>query len=163
MRSIIASLLIIAIAVPSAAQTALRGPNHNAVRAGLEIMALSMDTDQNGLLDQTELRSGAEAVFRSMDGDADGYLLHTEMTAWDQGFGDIATHQGRDQAYEATMGVIFGLFDTDASGRLAQHEYVEGVTTAARYADLDGDGAMSLAEMHSHFLPAIAIQSSLPE
>lgn len=133
--------------------------DHDAVRAISEAMAFSIDADHSGLLDRAELEAFGMAVFQRMDINGSGTVTRLEAARWEDGMSDMAVHRGRMDAYEAAIGVVFDLFDTNGDGALDPAEQRAGLCAATTAADSDGDGALTKGEYRDRHLFSIAMRN----
>lgn len=130
-------------------------------RAAVEAFAVAIDANRDGRISPAELDTAGRAVFASMDTDADSVLTRDEMAGWEHGMSRLAAFRGRTQAYEASVGLVFDLFDRDRSDTIDADEHADGIRAALAQADRDGDGAMSLAEFRDEFVMTAAVRDGL--
>lgn len=163
-----APLLAAALAALTAALPASAGPpavdaslTVDAAAAAIDAFALAIDTDRDGRLSPLETAAANRLVFASIDADGDGGLTALEMTSWPQGFRELAAFRNRTQAYDAAFGVLLDLLDRDRDGRIDADEHARGMAVAARLADVDGDGALSMAEFRRDFLVTSVLRRGL--
>ncbi|MBM2576378.1 hypothetical protein JQC91_08665 [Jannaschia sp. Os4] len=153
-------IALILLAAPVAAQESYDGtPDYG--RAMVERMAETADADGDGRISYPEVDALAKAVFPSIDADGDGAVTRDEMVGWEYGFADLAAFRGRDEAFRATVNVVFDIFDRDDDGRVTPSEHVAAAAHSARYADRDGDGTLSREEYLSGFIFNIAMRNAL--
>ncbi|MCK0167486.1 hypothetical protein MWU52_08000 [Jannaschia sp. S6380] len=135
----------------------------DASQAIIEDMGHQIDADHDGMISADEMDRAAREVFAAIDTDLDGVLTRGELFGWKVGMAEIAAFRGREQAYAATMNLVFDLLDRDGSNGLDAEEHAGGLVAARAMADRDGDGTMSLAEFRDAFLVSTAFRRALVE
>ena len=132
-------------------------------RSVLEAVAAALDADDDRIIAPAELAPAAASVFVSMDADRDGRLVLAEMLGWRDGLGEMAAFRGRSQAYEATLGLVFDMFDEDGDGAVDAPEHARAIRKAARLADADRDGELSMEEYRTRFMLNVALRNAMVE
>ncbi|MFQ6549070.1 hypothetical protein AADZ90_014030 [Aestuariibius sp. 2305UL40-4] len=130
-------------------------------RAIAELFATQMDADRDGVLEDGEVIAFSEAVFSSMDIDGSGGLTFEEMRDWEHGMADLATFRHREEAFDASIGMAFALFDRDRDGLISPAEYKAGVRIAAGLADGDKNGTLTVNEYLDGFIFNVAMRTAL--
>ncbi len=90
----------------------------------------TLDTDNDGTLDLSEVKAGATAEFDKLDKDNDGTLDKKELK------GRIAKKD-------------WPSFDPDSDGTVSKDEYLAGVETVFKRANADNDGTLSAKELQT--------------
>ncbi|MEM7490041.1 MAG: EF-hand domain-containing protein [Pseudomonadota bacterium] len=166
------SLAALALGAALAAGPALAGdPLHGATaaqsvdagRSQVEDFARALDADGDMSISAEELRTATMEIFPSADTDGSGAVDRAEFVGWKYGLADMAAFRGRDQGFDAAMGVVFDLFDRNDDGGLDPAEMEEGMMRSLAYADTDGDGAMALEEFYRDFLITVALRNGMVE
>ncbi len=130
-------------------------------RAMAELFAAQIDVDHDGTLEESEVLAFSDAVFASMDIDGSGGLTFEEMRDWEHGMADLAAFRHREDAFDASIGMAFALFDRDRDGLISPSEYEAGVRVAAGLADGDEDGNLTVNEYLDGFIFNIAMRTAL--
>lgn len=130
-------------------------------RAIAEQFAAQIDADHDGTLEEDEVLAFSKAVFASMDVDGSGGLTFEEMRDWEHGMADLAAFRHREEAFDASIGMAFALFDRDRDGLISPGEYETGVRVAAGLADGDQDGNLTVNEYLDGFIFNIAMRTAL--
>ncbi|MFQ6549069.1 hypothetical protein AADZ90_014025 [Aestuariibius sp. 2305UL40-4] len=154
LKHLIAAFLSMSLAVPAAAQP-------DAGRAAAEIFAQEIDADGDGVISDTELQGFGDSVFASIDLDGDGAMSEEEMRDWRFGMSDLAEFRERTQAYDTAVAMAFDIFDRDNDSAVSPDEHAAAIQASADYADLDGDGALSIPEYLDGFIFNVAMRSAL--
>lgn len=152
--------LALAAGVPLALEAQPR-PIHDDGRARAEAIAMATDRDADGLLSWAELERMSDDVFASMDEDTNGTVDRDEFAAWRYGMADLADFRDRAASYETTMAFVFDVFDRDNDEAITEDEHEEAVRRSHDYADLDGDGALTIREYLDGFIFNIAMRSAV--
>ncbi len=132
-------------------------------QAMAELFAAQIDADRDGTLEENEVLAFSEAVFASMDTDGSGGLTFEEMRDWEHGMADLAAFRHREEAFDASIGMAFALFDRDRDGLISPSEYEAGVRVAAGLADGDEDGSLKVDEYLDGFIFNIAMRKALAD
>lgn len=163
MRRSPAHPLAIAILVlagsPAAAQRTV--PFHDEGRALAEQLAGVIDENGDRIITPEELHDFGDLVFVSVDTDEDGAMSIDELAGWRFGMADIATFRDRDQAFRTTVSFVHDLFDRDNDGRVTAEEHTAEIDRSFVYADMDGDGLLTLEEYLDGFIFNIAMRNAL--
>ena len=95
-----------------------------------------IDSDGDGVISRAEFRTVQAARWSLIDRNHDGYLTEDD-------FPPVATRRARIQLAE------IGYLDTDGDGRISQGEFLGDPAPVFRRADLNADGALTLAELET--------------
>ncbi|MDA8585914.1 EF-hand domain-containing protein [Rhodobacteraceae bacterium] len=163
MRYVLVTALTLA-ATPLLAQSdgEVQSPsNFDAARATVELRALELDTNKDGVINRPELTAAATAAFPIYDADASGDIDVVEFKTAPFGFSDMASFRGREQAYDAAFGLVFDLFDRDEDGRLNEEDFLTSIDRAFNYADIDSDDALTNDEFLRGFITNVALRHAM--
>ncbi|CUH37366.1 EF hand [Jannaschia seosinensis] len=160
---LLALILTAAVAAPSVGATPfLASTQVDPGLALLDEIGMRADADNDGRITDVEINVFAQKAFPLLDADGNGSLDDEEMRGTPAMSG-LAAFRDREQAYSASMGVVFDLFDRDGSGSVDAEEYRIGLTRGAVRADRDGDGALSRNEFRNAFFVSRALRRGLIE
>lgn len=130
-------------------------------RLTAELTFASIDQDAKGFLHLGDLEAFRSDVFVSMDTDNNGKLTYNEFRAWDPGFSYIAERDGKMEAYDTAIRIVFGFWDRNKNGEITESEMRFAMNTDFRRADLNGDSILSEAEFLEGFAIIVAIRAAI--
>jgi hypothetical protein len=118
--------------------------------AGMQERVEMLDTDGDGLVQETELLAWRETVFFTMDADGDDALTREEYMAVQLGRGADPEARGpRYQQMQAAKAADFDAMDADGDGSVPRDTFIDHVVEQFAEADTDGDDALSLEELRA--------------
>ena len=155
-----AALALVLATAPALAQMQQRT---DLGEAAIDAFAYGMDLNGDAQISPIEMNMASRQIFTAMDDNSDDLVSRDEMVGWEQDMRSLARFRGRMQAYNATMGLVFTLFDSDRDNMLTRAEHSDGLGQAWRVADRDGNGTMSMAEFRDDFLVTSALRAAVTE
>lgn len=165
MRYVLATALTVAV-TPLMAQSEDGGDfahGIDAARAAVEATALELDVNNDQLISRSELMAAAFEGFSAYDVDESGDIDITEWTTAPFGFSEMARARGREQAYNAAMGLVFDLFDRDDDQLLSNGNFLAAMNGAFSYADMNKDDELTGEEFRRGFIMNVALRQAMRE
>lgn len=131
------------------------------IEAAIDVFAVAMDANHDGRISPVEIDTAGQMVFAAMDRNGDSAVTLPEMLEWEDGFAEVAAFRGRTQAFDASMSLVFAMFDADGSRSLDAEEHGQAVATGWARADRDRDGSLTIDEFRKNFVMTVAVRTAL--
>lgn len=155
--AIFAAALSASVSLSGSASTNGKNTAIELARAGFN----TIDTTDRGFVDWGQFYGHAENIFVSMDSDDNGLLEQSEFLFWDYGMNAVAEELDRVAAYDAALRVVFAFWDRDGDGTISKREHRKALQADFDRADLNENAVLSENEFLSGFTVMLAIRAAL--
>lgn len=123
----------------------------------IERLIGQFDHDSDGQLSKEEMPDSLKTHFDRMDADSDGFCSTEELR---KGLGQL-TRPPAGESDSASR--LFGQFDLDGNGKLAQDEIPKSLQPILSRMDQDGDGILTEKELRESLLNRVRPEKPSPE
>lgn len=154
-------IVLMVVSVLGLALTAAHAQQKSAGRALAELTFQMVDEKQKGFVDQGDMELLRSQIFTSADADENQSISLEEFLVWDFGFANIVAEQGKEQAYNSALRVVFSFWDRDGDGGISQTEHRKAMIADFNRADLDDNAVLNEKEFLSGLSILVAVRAVL--